>query len=1292
MQAQLQKQVVFGDLSIDDGLSQNSVVSIAQDSIGYLWFATQDGLNKYDGNRFEYFPKLFEDITRENFSRLGKVYVAPNGWLYIITIGGQLELFDSEENTFIPMRWNRQVNTVYTDQQHTMWLGTIDSGLYQVAKESKDTLAILKGADVGATIYNISEHENEIVATGSGGVFLINRNTLDYERISLKNGAETNFSSVARLKSDTLAIGSFGQGLYLLNSKEKELIQFHGFDAKNPLPTDLNIQALLRDSRNRLWIGTYGNGAFRIDFSKEEILNFTAHTLDQRSISYNDIISLAEDYTGVVWLGTDGGGLSYYDEHISKFNELTNFQVPSFANVDVARAIIVDDAGMVWIGTSGKGLTQYNPNKNKFNAYKTDGTPSLASDRVMSLLSKEASVWIGFQDAGLALLENNVITHFTENTVPQLPAQTVWCIYKDRKERVWLGTRENGLIQFDKDNGVVQQFTVPFSEDSSNNIRAITEDSEGYLWLGTEDRGLIKFHPETQEYVLFQQSELLKVKSIYYQDEYVWVGTNGNGLQVLNTQTEAVFGYTTDDGLPNNVIYGILPDDNGNFWLSSNRGITKFSLKAADDIPEITNYDKNDGIQAMEFNTGASYVGADGTLYFGGLNGINWFRPEDLTGNPVPPRTVITQMELYAEPIQWRTEPVFNSEENTLTFNFAGLHYSQPESNQYQFILENYEEGWSKPNSNRFAHYPNLPFGSYTFKVLSSNYEGIWDDTPAAYSFTIKAPWYLSQVAIWGYILGSILLFWTIYRYMKWRWSIQLRLRIEHDEAERLRRLDELKSKLYTNISHEFRTPLTLISGPTQQLMASANLDSKDQKSLKLIEGSSKRMLRLVNQLLDLSKLEQGSVQLRVEKQVLKPQLEQLLEAFALKAKEKGVSIASEIKVDRDTWYDRDVVEKIVSNLLYNAVKYAPANSGIQLAFTVTGDLLNLKTTNQNKNLTTKDIERLFDRFYQANKKEEGLGVGLALIKELTSFSGGTVIALKKTPDTITFAVEIPIDPSLYPKKCISTELITSVEAKSEPMIHSELENEEAPQLLIVEDNAEIRSFISSLFEETFIVQSAVNGQDGIDKALESIPDLIISDIMMPVKSGIALCNELKKDTRTSHIPIFLLTAKSTDTSELEGLQSKANDYITKPFNSEVLQQKVANCINAHRKLRERYHKSELFEPKDIAFTSVDEAFLNDVQSVLDDKLTNSEFNAEKFARTLHMSRMQLHRKLKALTGLSTSEFIRSQRLKAAIQLLGDSGFTINEIAYTVGFNTTSYFTKCFKETYGITPGEYTKK
>lgn len=1274
--SQSNKQVAFRELTVEQGLSQNSVVSIAQDSTGFMWFATQDGLNKYDGRNFTHFDIQFEDVTRPTFSKLGKIYVAKSGELWIVSNSGKLEKYNQENDTFQSISGVNNLSTLIQDEALNYYLGTYGNGIFKIDSKTKDTIQFLKSNDLNRTIYDFLETESKtILATTNNGFFEIKNNTYLFCEIM----PETNFSALSQSKNKTVYLGSYGKGLFIKDPTSSDFKKFNGFKTVK-LPGDLIIQDLLVDRRNQLWIATYGQGVYLVNFENKTIQNFTEDKNNPYALHYNDVLCLFEDNTGTIWLGTDGTGISYYDEYLVKFNVLTNDQVPLNVNVDVIRAIAKDSENNIWVGTSGKGLTRLNIDKQDFYTYTAQNS-KLLGDRVMSLLFDDEKLWIGHQTFGLQLMDaKGKITSFrqTENF-------TIWKIYNDENDRIWLGTRDQGLILFDKDEGIIQQYNSKNSKLTTNNIRTIEKGKDNELWIGTETDGLFKLDIKSNKIEKVKDINS-SIKSLYFNGSSLFIGTNGDGLQIFNPQEKSVQDFTTNEGLPNNVVYGILPDKEGYLWISSNKGISKLKFQN-NTISVIDNYSNYDGLQAFEFNTGAYFKDENGILYFGGLEGINWFNPSQLSFNPIKPKTIISGFEVFNK--ERKLLPGLNlpHNKNTVTFTFSSLHFSQPERNQYRYKLLNNDVDWIEAGNNNTAHYTNLPPDDYQFQVISSNYDGVWNTDPATYSFTILKPWYGTNLAKGMYAVLFLLFGFYLYRYLKWRWEIKAQLRLEHEETERLKKLDEFKTKLYTNISHEFRTPLTLISGPIENQLSKAKLSKEDKKELSLVKQNADRLLILVEQMLDLSMVDSGQRKLNIQQGNLSILLKQLISAFQYKAAEKNITISSSIQDLESVWFDTDIIEKVVSNLLSNALKYSPNDSTIVFEASMQEAVLVLSVINKSEHVGKKDLSKLFQRFYQDNKLSEGVGVGLALVRELVTLSKGTIIANNIDNDKIQFTVSLPLNKEAFePEDFIKNEeALVSTEREDNKTYNAE---EEKPLLLIVEDEADIRAFIISLLKKEYQIIEAENGKIGIEKALKEMPDLIISDIMMPEVDGIQLCNTLKTSEFTSHVPIILLTAKVGEGHEIEGIKTGADAYVTKPFNSEKLKTWVEKLIENRRQLQKHFGKTLSINPE-LAITSAESEFLKRLQTVLDEHITDPEFTSDRFGKLMHMSRTQLHRKLKAITGMSASEFIRSQRLKLAIRLLEESDASISEIAYQVGFNTPSYFSKCFKEVYNCTPNEY---
>lgn len=1277
--SQSNKQVAFRELTVKDGLSQNSVVSIAQDSTGFMWFATQDGLNKYDGRDFKYYDVQFEDVTRSTFSRLGKIYVANNGELWIVANSGKLKKYTLDTDKFLDVSNVNNVSTLIQDDSFNYYIGTYNNGIYKIDHKTHDTIQFLNETDSKRTIYDFLETNTKtILATTDGGVFEITRGKYKFIEVM----PATNFSALFQSQNNHHYLGSYGKGLFIKRQQDASFKQFQGFEGAK-LPVDLIIQDLLVDSRNQLWIATYGRGAFLVNFENKTIQNFTESKNNPFALHYNDVLSLFEDNTGTVWLGTDGTGLSYYDEYLVKFNVLTNDQVPLNVNVDVIRAITKDPDNTIWVGTSGKGLTRLNVDNQDFHTYTAQNS-KLLGDRIMSLLFDEGILWIGHQIHGLQQMDNDGnIASIKETT-----SFTIWKIYKDKNGMLWLATRDHGLIYFDPNKGIIREFTIENSNLTTNNIRVIEQGNNGDLWIGTETDGLFKLNNQTNS---IENVSIINtnVKSLYFNGSVLLIGTNGNGLQVYYPQTSTIQIFTTENDLPNNVVYGILPDDEGNLWISSNKGISKLKFQN-NTISVSENYSNYDGLQAFEFNTGAYFKDENGILYFGGLQGLNWFNPNQLSFNPIKPKTVISSFEVFNKDRKLSVNQDLKHDENTVTFTFSSLHFSQPEHNQYKYKLVNNDLDWIEAGNTNRAHYTNLPPNDYKFQVISSNYDGVWNMEPETYSFTILKPWYGTNLAKALYVAVFILFGIYLYKYLKWRWEIKNQLRLEHEETARLKKLDEFKTKLYTNISHEFRTPLTLISGPIENQLSKPKISKEDKKELSLVKQNADRLVSLVDQLLDLSIIDSGQRKLAVKHGNLSILLKQLISAFQYKTSEKKITISSSIQNLNNVWFDKNVIEKVISNLLSNAIKYSPQESTILFKASKQNTILVLSIINESDHVGKKDISKLFQRFYQENKLSDGVGVGLALVRELVYLSKGTIIANSIDDDKIQFTLSLPINKEAFEDdEIIFTEEILNTETTLEATVKTS--DKGKPLLLIVEDEPAIRAFIISIFEKDYNINEGENGKIGIEKALNNLPDLIISDIMMPEVDGIQLCNTLKANELTSHIPIILLTAKVGEENEIEGIKTGADVYVTKPFNSEKLKIRVEKLIENRRKLQKHFSKTLSINPE-LAITSAESDFLKRLQTVLDKHIINPEFTSSSFGKLMHMSRTQLHRKLKAITGMSTSEFIRSQRLKLALGLLKESDASISEIAYQVGFNTPSYFGKCFKEMYHCTPNEYLAK
>lgn len=1267
--AQESKQFSFRSVTVNEGLSQNSVVSITQDSIGYMWFATQDGLNKYDGRDFTHFNKQYQDVTRSNYTQLGQLLSDSYGDLWSYSSNEIIEKYNYTSKVFDSITSIHNATVMHRKDSETLWVGTLDKGLVTINIKTQKTKSIFKEQLYNSSVYEIQAIDNSLYLGTSIGIFKI-----DNELIS-HIASTDNFAVSSIVKyGENIIFGTYNKGIHEINVKSNNLS--HTL-LTNQLPNNLNIQDIFLDSKSRLWIATYGDGLYLLD-TDQKLLNFKANKEDPFALHYNDILKIYEDITGNIWFGSEGAGLSYYDEHLVKFNTITSKQVPENISVDVVRSITVDANNIMWLGTSGKGLTRIDRANKLYKTFTTHNS-ELSSNRIMSLLFTDNNLWIGHQSNGLQILKPN--GEF--QSFPELNNYAIWKIYKDANANIWLCTRTAGLIKFDKNHGILETNNSNNSK-LSNNIRTIEQGKDNKLWIGTDVDGLYKLDYTTKNIEKIDKFDD-KIKSLNYFNGILWIGTNGNGIKSIDEETLKVKDYDFEYGLANNVIYGLLRDDNDNFWASTNKGIARFNPN--DPFKHyVENFTIVNGLQAYEFNTGAYFKAVDGQFYFGGIEGVNWFDPEKITYNQSKPKTTISKFEVFGKEKKLYDDLVFAHNQNTITFTFSSLHFSHPEKNTYSYILENHDKDWSDSNIKNFAHYTNLPPNDYTFKVISSNYEGIWNKEPTTVSFKILKPWYATNLALITYGLLIVLLLYGVYSYFKFKWKLETQVRLEHAEAERLKQLDDFKTKLYTNISHEFRTPLTLISGPIDKQLASKTINQKSKQELLVVKQNALRLLDLVNQMMDLSLIDAGQIKLKVEKGNLGIILKQLVSAFQYKAKEKDIKIESNIDDLHNCWFDKDIIEKIGSNLLSNAIKYSPKESTVYFSAQQQNDQLQLSVINQNNTIKADKLGQLFQRFYQDNEASEGVGVGLALVKDLVTLSKGTILANTLDDHKIQFNITLPITKDAFEEY----ELIKLDKPEIENINNTTTINER-PTLIIIDDEKDILNFVASIFEENYNVIKTTKSSVGLQIVKKQLPDLVISDIMMPEINGIELCNQLKSDTLTSHIPIVLLTAKVTQEQQREGLETGADAYVTKPFNADILKVRVNKLIEMREQLKQRFIEQPILT-KELEVTSVEAEFMQRLKEVLDTHIIDPEFTSDAFSKYMLMSRTQLHRKLKAIVGMTTSEFIRSQRMLLARDILKKQNISISEAAYLVGFNSVSYFIKCFKKSYNETPSQFIAK
>jgi len=966
----------------------------------------------------------------------------------------------------------------------------------------------------------------------------------------------------------------------------------------------------------------------------------------------------------------------------------------------------------LWIGTYGKGLKQLNLVSGVIKDWliQSPTFKTTAFDYIKSLhFEGPNKLFVGFWGGGFAQinpLNGEYKVWISDSKNPEsISHNDVWDIHRDRNGRLWLATNGGGLNLFIPDDGGkfyhLDDKNHTSKKLSSNSLYTICESTKG-----TNSKG---------------------------NNTILWIGSS-NGLNkiTINNSTKAadfnsldldIKIYGIEDGLADNSVKSIIEDEKGNLWVGTNAGISLFDLETE----SFTNFSTSDGLIGNEFNSSSSAVLSNGLMIFGSVDGLNVFNPVEIKQSYYVAPVAITDFQIFNQPVKIGVnsplkenilvakEIILSYSQNVFSFQFSALDYNSPQSIQYAYKMEGFDDDWLNAGSRRFITYTNLNPGSYTFKVKASNSDGVWSENYKSILVTILAPWWRSD---WAYIMYVLIIIGGVYsirRIEMNRSRLRNELKMREFEANKQRELENLKSRFFANLSHEFRTPLTLIRGPIEELINKKAGDNQ-LEYYQLIQRNSEKLQELIDQLLELTQLENAAIPLKAKQENLTSLLRGLLYSFESLAKEKDIKMSFNSQLEKITcWIDRDKLEKIINNLLSNAFKFTPTDGSIYLSVTKQikdeKEFAEVKIADTGIGIPVDKIKNIFDRFYQiddsSRKKYGGSGIGLALVKELVDLHKWEIEVQSELGKGTVFYLRIPLSESyLTETEKVSDEgkkeSDTLIEAYSdadnfEKEVEQEIEEKQRlldakPLILVVEDSEDVRSYLTGLLKNDYRINEAADGEDGIKKSTEVMPDLIISDVMMPSMDGFEFCKKIKTDWQTSHIPLILLTAKASAESKIEGLETGADDYLTKPFSSAELLIRIRNLLQQRKNLREKFSKEIKVEPASIAVTSLDNEFLKKAFDVAEQNLSNTEFNSETFAKEMFLSRSQLHRKLLAVTGQAPGEFVRTFRLKKAASLILEKRLSVTQIAFEVGFSSPSHFTKAFRQQFNCLPTEFTEK
>ncbi|MDA3929728.1 MAG: response regulator [Prolixibacteraceae bacterium] len=1354
--------IKFNHLTVDDGLSQSHVSCIFQDSKGFLWFGTQNGLNKYNGYEFITYQNNPHDTSSISGNWIMKIIEDSTGIIWISTYLNGLSSYDRSTNKFKQYKHNStdpksilfdQTRGVDFDAEKNLWISTTKGiSLYNRLENnfSNYNNDFIFGKDKGEVIFKVSPYsKNEIILcaeTDSLYLFNTKENSVQEVAYKLDNLSEPSlnvFKKITKDSENNYWVYAPSHGIYQLNSK-LEFVDYYSSSSNKYQISNNNIRDIEEVSNGYLWVGTDGGGVNIIDKNKQNVTVLTHDPDNKKSISGNAVYDILKDNTGIIWLGHYNDGISYYDKNFEKF---TSFYHNPTDNKSISDrpvlSVFEDSKGRIWVGTDGGGLNLFNKENGTFEHF-TKEKNNLSSNIITAIHEdSKGNLILGSWQGGLMFLnlQNNDVKIYNTETPGKshISSDNPWCLQEDKNGNLWMGVLGSGLDLFIPTN---EEF-IDYGYASNNpnridhdNTMTILEDSQNNIWFGTEGGGVYKYLIDDDKMIQFKNdpnnpnSLVNNVVNTLFEDSkgLIWMGTQGNGISIYNPKNNTYKLINKESGLPSNVIQGIVEDKNHTFWISTTNGISHFNKKEN----TFKNYNREDGLQGNEFKYNASILSSDGTIYMGGMKGLTIFNPDSINNNKVLPPVYFTGFNLFDKPLEIGTEnsPLQNHIEVTDTItlshkqsefsiSYVALNYTSSNKNEYAYKMIGYDKDYRYVGNKRVASYMNLAPGTYTFHVKASNNDNIWNEKGAKLTFIILTPWWQTwwfrSLIIIG-IMGASLSFsyWRIELLKEQKRILERKVQERTNEANEA---NEQKLRFFTSMSHEFRTPLTLILGPIEHLVAKYKDDNESSYYYSVIQKNAFRLLRLINNILDLRKIDTNHMKINCITYDVVFFIRNLINAFNESAYKQNVNIDFVTnKESFETWIDPGKMEIIFYNLISNALHFTPALGTITIKLEINSKNKNMLFVCEDtgQGIEPQKLNRIFDRFYQAEQNDthnnKGTGIGLSLIKEIIEILGGTIEVSSKLNSGTKFEFNIPILFSSSQNK--NHQIVFSNEVYSEPLfdlvsqyidepgtIILEKENKNQAvinnnkrRLLIVEDDSDLRNYVQSCLKTYYQVYEASNGDEGLKLAKEIQPSIIISDIMMPIMNGIEFCRQLKEDITTSHIPVVLLSAQTSVELRLEGFETGADAFIPKPFSEKYLVTRVNAIVKMREKLRMSFLSKNSLEPQEITVTSVDEKFIDKAKEIIEKNIDNPDFGVNEMVLELGISRSLVYTKFKQLTNCTTSEFIKRMRLKRACQLLEQKKLRVSEIADIVGFRDPQYFSKIFKEYYGVAPSQYTMK
>lgn len=1319
----------FKHLEVSDGLSNNSVNTICKDRDGFMWFGTTTGLNRYDGYTFKIYQHAENDPGSLPDNYITDIVEMPDGRFWVNTGRGYV-LFDKEQDCFITDVTGFMKNLesggvpeqVFVDREGNTCLSVAGEGCYRYKEGGKRLF-------FSYVEHSLPEHGVTQIAECSDGLLLI-YNTgllvcLDRATLAIKwqsdeikkyipAGKTIEFSLFVDRDNCIWAYSLMGIWAYDCGTKSWRT-DLTAIWSSRP---DVIIHAVAQDIEGRIWVGKDYDGIDVLEKETGKVTSLVAHDDNGRSLPHNTIYDLYADRDGIMWVGTYKKGVSYYSESIFKFNMYEWGDITCIEQADENR---------LWLGTNDHGILLWNRSTGKAEPFWRDAEGQLPNPVVSMLKSKDGKLWVGTFNGGLYCMNGSQIRSYKEGVGNALASNNVWALVEDDKGRIWIASLGGGLQCLEPVSGTFETYTSSNSALLENNVTSLCWVDNNTLFFGTANQGVGMMDMRTREIKKIQgQSGNVKLSNDAVNHVYkdsrglVWIATR-EGLNVYDTRRHVFLDLSPVAEAKGNFIAAITEDQERNMWVSTSRKVIRVTV-ASDGkgsyLFDSRAYNSEDGLQNCDFNQRSIKTLHNGIIAIGGLYGVNVFAPDHIRYNKMLPNVMFTGLSLFDEAVKVEqsyggrvliekelndVENVeFDYKQNIFSVSFASDNYNLPEKTQYMYKLEGFNNDWlTLPLGVHNVTFTNLAPGKYVLRVKAINSDGYVGIKEATLGIVVNPPFWMSWWAYLLYAVGLVIvLFLARYRMLK-REREKFHLQQIENEVAKNEEINNMKFRFFTNVSHELRTPLTLIISPLEGMLKETT-DELQSTRLQLMYRNAQRLLHLVNQLLDFRKGEMSTHQLSLSEGDIISYVHSVCNSFLLMADKKHIQFSFFSGIDTFSMaFDADKVGKIVMNLLSNAFKFTPEGGRVTVMIehvAGTPDILEIKIADTGIGISDVDKEHIFERFYQAGHKgvEEttGNGIGLSLVRDFVTLHEGEVKVFDNIGMGSVFVIQFPV-------KHVETQVQLPEETgmpagdeedkEMKEEAREETERKNFPLLLIVDDNEDFRIFMRYSLELQYRVKLAVNGKEAWEMMQEELPDLVISDVMMPQMDGNELCRLIKQDKRTAHIPVILLTARQNTEAKLEGLQTGADDYVTKPFNMTILVLRIRKLIELSR-----YHRvtQGMIDPapSEIVITSLDEKLIEKAIKYVEDNMSRTELSVEELSRELGMSRVHLYKKLLQITGKTPIEFIRVIRLKRAAQLLRESQLHVSEVAFEVGFNNPKYFSRYFKDEFGVLPSVYQEK